>query len=299
MDFPEGRRQVSVLVAVWSCSQCSFLIALPNERWESILLGLVCAFEFFGAVPREVWWDNPRTVAELILPGRDRQLNLRYAELASHYCFMPMFCMPARGQEKSDAERTVFALQRRFSTPVPQVSNMDELNRHLLACCLKERLRTVRGRQQTIGEIFEAEVLAAASLPSRPFDACVIHQRQADKYQCVTFEKVRYSVPHTAAFAPVTLKAYQGQVVLVCDGQVIAQHRRSYQAGEHVLDHRHFLKTLVRRWGGAAGAEYEPRGFLGTPFLKYLRHSIFYIFCRCRRGRGRCGRPWGRCGQSA
>jgi hypothetical protein len=75
----------------------------------------------------------------------------------------------------------------------------------------------------------------------------VVHQRQADKYQCVTFEEVRYSVPRQAAFSPVTLKAYLDQVVLVREGQVIAKHRRSRQAGQHVLDPLHFLQTLERK----------------------------------------------------
>ena len=58
-------------------------------------------------------------MAALILKGRDRKLNPHYAALASHYRFAPMFCLPEKGQEKSDVERTVFALERRFATPVP------------------------------------------------------------------------------------------------------------------------------------------------------------------------------------
>jgi hypothetical protein len=70
--------------------------------------------------PDEVWWDNPKTVATLILQGRERRLHPRYAALASHYVFDPKFCMPARGQEKSDAEATVKAAQRVSVTYTPQ-----------------------------------------------------------------------------------------------------------------------------------------------------------------------------------
>ena len=42
---------------------------------------------------------------------------------------------------------------------------MDELNRHLLGCCLKERQRIVKGRTQTIGQMFQQESRAAAPLP--------------------------------------------------------------------------------------------------------------------------------------
>ena len=67
VDFPDGRRLVPFLVTAWAYSNAPFVMALPFERTEPILEGMVAAFEFFGAVPKEVWWDNPRTVATLIL----------------------------------------------------------------------------------------------------------------------------------------------------------------------------------------------------------------------------------------
>ena len=59
-----------VLLAVWSYSHLPFAIALPDETTGSVLHGLTCAFEFFGCVPAELWWDNPKTVAAAILRGR-------------------------------------------------------------------------------------------------------------------------------------------------------------------------------------------------------------------------------------
>ena len=180
-----------MLVVVWSYSHYPFAIALPDETCGSILHGLVCAFEFFGCVPAELWCDNPTTLAKAILRGRDRQLNPYFAALASHYRFAPMFCMPAKGQEKSDVERTVFAVQRRFATPVPSVADLDALNRHLLRCCLGERERTLSGRPEAIGAMFERERRHAVEMPPRPFDAAVQQVRQADKYQTVLFGDVR------------------------------------------------------------------------------------------------------------
>ena len=99
VDFPEGRRKVNVLILVWSHSNAPFAMAFPTQRTEAILEGMTLAFEFFGCVPKEVWWDNPKTVADAILVGRDRKLNPRYAALASHFVFEPLFCMPATGNE--------------------------------------------------------------------------------------------------------------------------------------------------------------------------------------------------------
>ncbi len=89
VDFPDGRRKVNVLILVWSYSNAPFAIALPTQRTEAILEGMTQAFEFFDCVPKEVWWDNPRTVADAVLKGRERKVNARYAALASHFAFEP------------------------------------------------------------------------------------------------------------------------------------------------------------------------------------------------------------------
>jgi hypothetical protein len=46
--------------------------------------------------------------------------------------------MPARGNEKPDAEGTVKAVQKRFATPVPRVADLDDLNRSLRRWCEAE-----------------------------------------------------------------------------------------------------------------------------------------------------------------
>ena len=144
VNFPDGRRLVPFLITVWAYSNAPFVLALPTERTEAILHGMVRALEFFGAVPREVWWDNPKTVATLILRGRQRRLHPRYAALASHYTFEAKFCLPAQAHEKPDVESGVRAVQRRFATPVPRVADITELNDYMRMRCIDERRRTVR-----------------------------------------------------------------------------------------------------------------------------------------------------------
>src|SRR5271157_4811793 len=199
VDFPDGRRQISFLVTAWAYSNAPFVLALPFERTEAILEGMVRAFEFFGCVPKEVWWDNPRTVATLILQGRERRLHPRYTALASHYLFDPLFCMPARGNEKPDAEGTVKAVQRRFATPVPRVADLYELNILFLNRCKAEHERTVQSTfgPCQIGSRFAEDLVAATPLPKYRFDPCVIRPAvPVDKYQAVAFDCNRYSVPN-------------------------------------------------------------------------------------------------------
>jgi transposase len=252
VDFPDGRRPVPFLVATWACSNAPFVLALPFERTEAILEGLVAAFEFFQVVPKELWWDNPKTVATLILQGRQRQLHPRYAALASHYLFDPKFCMPARGQEKPDAEGTVKAVQRRFAAPVPRVADLDELNTSLRKWCEAERTRVVQSLfgPFPIADRLAEDLAAALPLPGHRFDPCVIRPAvPVDKYQTVAFDNNRYSVPRPFAFRTVAVKGYVGTVTIVADGQAVATHARCLRKHQMLIDPIHYLAILDRKPG--------------------------------------------------
>ncbi len=248
-DFTDGRRLVPVMIPTWSFSNHAFAISLPTERIEAVLAGMVAAFEFFGCVAMEGWWDNPRTVATGILRGRQRQINVRYAALASHYGFEPLFCMPRAATEKPAVEHRVYDLQRRWCTPVPRVRDHDELNAHLRRCCLADMERTCAGQTHTVGERFAMDKAAALPLPVHAFDPCVREPRKVDKFQTVAFDSNRYSVPRRWAFHTVTLKAYVDRIEIVHGHQVAASHRRCYGHGRQVLDPMHYLVTLGRRPG--------------------------------------------------
>ena len=247
VDFPDGRHQVSVLILTWSYSGFRFAVALPSERTEAILAGMVEGFAFFGCTPLEVWWDNPKTVATKILQGRRRQLHTRYEALASHYRFDPRFCMPARGNEKSYVENSVYDLQRDWATPVPQVQDLAELNAYLRKCSLAKRDHRMAGKTQTIGDLFELDKQAALALPSHHFDPFVPESAKVDKYQAVRFDTNRYSVPRRWAFTTVTVKAYVDRIDVVSADGVIARHTRSYTRGEWIVEPRHYLAILGRR----------------------------------------------------
>ena len=70
--------------------------------------------------------------------------------------------MPARGNEKPDAESTVKAVQRRFATPVPRAAGLDELNTFLRDRCEAERTRTV----QSLFGPFDIEDRSPRTAPS-------------------------------------------------------------------------------------------------------------------------------------
>ena len=247
IDFPDGRCTVSVLLITWSYSGAVFAIALPSEKVEAILHGTREAYEFFGCVPKELWWDNPKTVAKTILRGRDRELNPHYQSLASHYNFEPLFCLPARGNEKPHVEGRVKWLKRNWATPVPKVNDLDQFNAYLRRCCEQDWQRTISGKSRPIGERFNAEKQKALALPLLPFDPYVSESRDVDKYQTVAWQGIRYSVPRRDSFSTVVVNAYVDRIKVFREGRLIADHPRSYAKAEMILDPLHYLALLERK----------------------------------------------------
>jgi transposase len=247
VDFPDGRRLVPVLINAWAYSNHGFALALPSERTEAILAGMVAGFSFFGCVPREVWWDNPRTVVRQIFKGRERRPNEYYQALASHYTFEACFCMPARGNEKPHAETRVRVLQQQWATPVPRVADLDALNVHLRQRACAELTRTVAGYEDSIGQRFDRDRARALPLPVHAFDPCIQQAACVDKYQTVQFDNNRYSVPRGCAFRCVRVKGYVERVEVVDGTAVVARHKRSYAQNEQILEPLHYLATLGRK----------------------------------------------------
>ena len=237
-------------MAAWGFSNFAFAISLPTERIEAILAGMVAAFEFFGCVAKEAWWDNPEDCGRghPARPGPADEHRV-YAALASHYAFEPLFCMPRTATEKPDVEHKVYDLQRRWCTPVPKVQDHDELNAHLLRCCLADLDRTCAGQTQTIGWRFAMDKAAALALPT----ACLrcLHPR-AQAGRQVSDGRLRLQSLQRASALGLPGGHRQGLRGPRRDRRRAPEcgpAPRSYGRSQQVLDPLHYLVTLGRRPG--------------------------------------------------
>jgi len=243
-------------------SRASYVRAYPTEKQEAFLDGHVRAFEFFGGVPRRGGYDNLKSAVITVGRGRERTLNNRFKALKSHYVFDVRFCNPARGNEKGHVENLVKHAQRTFMTPVPEVLDMEELNRHLEEMCVKElKMKGVRS-ERTRGELLAEERLRFLPLPRVRFEACVRRSTIADKLSLVRFDNSFYSVPVAYAHHRCVVAGYVDRVeVSVADG-IVAVHERNWEKERFVLDWRHYLPLLERK----PGAIRNGLAFKGQPW---------------------------------
>jgi hypothetical protein len=224
-----------------------FVIAFPAETTEAFLEGHVRAFDYFGAVPTRILYDNTKIAVAHILGGEERVRTRSFSELQSHYLFVDKFGRPAKGNDKGKVEGLVGYARRNFMVPIPHFNSWDELNAHLEAECKKRRQRRLRGHSETIGERFERDRAAMLPLPAAPYEACEKISTRVNSLSLVRYRANDYSVPTQYGHRQVWVKGYVHEVVITCSSDVIARHERSYEREAVVFDPLHYLALIEQK----------------------------------------------------
>jgi transposase len=112
-------------------SDDGFVAAFPGETTEAFQHGHVLAFQYFGAVPTRILYDNTKIAVAKILGGEERTKTKAFLELQSHYLFADKFGRPGKGNDKGDVEGLVGYARRNFMVPIPSANSWDELNAYL------------------------------------------------------------------------------------------------------------------------------------------------------------------------
>ena len=125
--------EVSLFCLRMKASKVPFTQAFPTEKIEALLAGHRAAFEWLGGVPGQLVFDNPKTAVVKILAGPEREEHVFYSSLRGHCLFDGHFCNPGEGHEKGSVENLVGYVRRNAMVPVPDVPDLEALNRQLLA----------------------------------------------------------------------------------------------------------------------------------------------------------------------
>jgi transposase len=267
-----GGRQTKLQVAhtKLSHSRAFSVRAYPLQTHEMLFDALTQAFRVLGGVPRRGIFDNMRTAVDRIGTSKARQVNARFAAMASHYLFEPEFCNPASGWEKGQVEKNVQDARRRLWQPMPSFPDLEALNAWLEAQCIAQWAQIEHGALPgTVADVHAAEEASLMPL-GRPFDGFVEHTKRVSPTCLVSFERTRYSVPASFANRPVSLRIYPDRIVIAAEGQILCEHSRIIDRSHHtcgrtIYDWRHYLAVIQRKPGalrnGAPFAE-MPDAFL-------------------------------------
>ena len=250
-----------------SHSRAFHLRAYPLQTHEMLFDAHNHALRVLGGVPRRGIYDNMKTAVDKVGKGKARDINQRFAAMASHYLFEPEFCNPASGWEKGQVEKNVRDARHRLWQQAPEFGSLDQLNDWLEMRCkaLWTEIKHASG-PGSVAEVWAAE-RSSLMQPARPFDGFVEHTKRVSPTCLVHFERNRYSVPASYANRPVSLRVYAASLVVMAEGQRLCEHTRVFlrnhnHPGQTLYDWRHYLAVLQRKPGalrnGAPFTELPP-----------------------------------------
>ena len=248
-----ARRQLSCFVMVLGWSRAMHARFFWNQQLENFTAGHVDAFDALGGVPREVLYDNLKSVVGE-RDGDHVRFHPQILELAGHYHFAPKPCAPYRGNEKGKVERTIQYLRHSFFA-ARQWSDIHDLNAQLhrwIAEVAHRRPVPADPEQRLVGEALLQERESLLPLPEHPMSCELIKPVRSGKTPYVRFDLNDYSIPHTLVRERLTLLASPSTVRLTtATGEVVAEHDRSYDRGQAIESDEH-IAELAREKRHAA-----------------------------------------------
>jgi transposase len=268
---------VQLFVGRLCFSKIPFLSASPNQQQEALFDGHKEAFNFFGGVPRNIWYDRMSQAVMRALPGHKPQEQEAFIAFRSHYLFESRFCNPREAHEKGLVENLVGYARRNYLVPLPEVDSFQELNALLRQRCMAETKRCLRGETKTIGELWDKDRPHLLKVPECPFPCCRTVPVRPNRLSMVTFQTNRYSVPVEHASKPLLLRAYVDRVEITNGASLLAIHDRCYLREQDILSVFHYLPLLRERPGAfdhAKPLKMWPRPAVLDHYLAELRERM-------------------------
>ena len=226
-----AERPLMGFVMVLSYSRRIFLRFYLNAGMHNFLRGHIDAFEAWQGVPRELWYDNLKSVV-LERRGDAIRFNPRFLDFAGYYRFLPQPVAIARGNEKGRVERAIRYARDSFFA-ARSWRDIDDLNAQAQAWC--EGIAAERpwpeDDSMSVRAAFEEERSSLIALPGDRFPAHEQVEVAIGKTAYARFDLNDYSVPHTHVKRTLVVIATLDEVRILDGADVISTHPRSFDKG--------------------------------------------------------------------
>ncbi len=224
------RTKLQVAHTKLSHSRAFIVRAYPLQTHEMLFDAHDQAFRVLGGVPRRGIYDNMKTAVDKVGRGKERQVNARFAAMASHYPVRAGVLQSGLGLGEGAGR------EERPGRPPPAVAADAQLPRsggaeRLAGDSAASRAlgadparRAARHHRRCLGR------RSASLMPlGRPFDGFVEHTKRVSPTCLVHLERNRYSVPASFANRPVSLRVYPERIVVAAEGQILCEHRADHR----------------------------------------------------------------------
>lgn len=232
VEGPEGRQTLYGFVLTLGHSRAHYADLATDQTLGTLLRLHEAAFHALGGVPREILYDQMKTVVLGTDERGETVWHPVFRDFAAYWGFTPRVCRAYRPQTKGKVESGVRYLRVSFLCGRTG-SGVADLRSQLHVWTAEVALPRVHGTtHRVVREAWEEErphLLPLAGRPAFPYLPTVVRRVSRDAY--VSYQGNRYSVPWAAAGAEVTLQEVSGQLEVRQGREVLAVH--SLTGGRH------------------------------------------------------------------
>jgi len=258
LEVGRARRPLLAFVLVLSYSRAIFLRFSLAQGLGHFLRGHEHAFAHFGRrVPRVILYDNLKS-AVLERAGKAVRFNPQFLSFSSYYRFEPRPVAVGRGNEKGRVERAIRYVRSSFFQ-ARRFRDLADLNRQAQEWSLSVAMEREwsEDRRLSVREAFEHEKEKLLVAPPYPFPCEDRVETTVAKTPYVRFDLNDYSVPHTVCEKPVVLLAGEEKIRVIHDGEVVAEHVRSYDRGQQIEDPAHIERLREEKSAASRHERYD------------------------------------------
>jgi transposase len=246
--FRDGIK-VHCFVMVLCYSRLTYIEFTRSERFEDFIRCHENAFNYFGGVPKECWYDNLATAVQDRYGGLVK-FNPRFFAYMGHHHIAPHACNPARGNEKGRVEVSIKYIRSNFWSG-REFKNFDDLC--MQSILWRDQFLNVREHRTTkriIRKLFESEEKNnLRPLNDLKYDTDEILSRSIGPDFHITFETNKYSVPWTLVSLPVTMRINAKTIKIYYQEKYVAGHERSYLKNKVYTNPKHQEGLLAKKPG--------------------------------------------------
>ena len=238
-------QRVHIFIMTLGYSRALYAELTTNEKLETLTACHENAFAWFGGVPDEILYDNPKTIV-LDRTGDNARMNPKFEDFSRYYGYTARLCRPYRARTKGKVESGIKYIKRSF-LPGKAFTDLTEAN-GILKCWVRETAdERIHGTTfEKPSERMKDEKLAP--LDARPAYMCKQPiMRKVSNDSMVNLLTNRYSVPWRYIGQLLEIRLQSGMVYVHKNNELIARHPAATRRHENIVEPSHYHGILSDR----------------------------------------------------
>jgi transposase len=233
-------RVLPVLVMTLGFSRFMDATMIPSRQAGDILSGMWTIIDRTGRVTRELVWDRESAI------GGTGRVSASAAAFAGTLATRIRLAPPRDAEFKGMVERANGFLETSF-LPGRTFASPHDFNEQLVDWLVHANARTVRSIHGRPVDRLAVEYPSMLALPPVAPTVGLRERVRLGREYYVRLDTVDYSVDPRAIGRIVDITASAEVVTVCCDGQVVAEHRRSWAKHDVVTDPAHKATAAAMR----------------------------------------------------